>query len=141
MPQDIITGFKNGHQAIMSAVSQVRQVVRSYPAARSRLHELNDILMAHLSRQDREFFKRLFDYYEGNRESTKMLEFLSLDVKDLKINYLTFLDKHLGDAGSRRVASFPKDFTDFTQTLMMRIQLEEEYLIPLLERAKGKADP
>lgn len=120
----------------MIAIAHVQQVIRFYPQARLKLRELRDILAAHLSRQDRELFRQLSDYYAGDRKNIKMLEFLEHDLKDIKIEYLGFLDKHDGDSGNRRAWSFPRDFTDFTRTVMTRIQVEEEYLLPLLEGMK-----
>lgn len=141
-PHDLIPSFRRAHESILSAIDQVSVVARSYSQARAHLHELEERLLAHLGRQDKEFYKRLLDYYSEQREQKKMIEFLIHDLKETKVNYLIFFEKHM-DTSVPAVAArnFPKDFAEFKESIINRVKVEEEYLFPLLQRMPLPEEP
>ena len=130
--------FKTAHHAIVDGVSQVQLFLRSYKEARAKLNVVEELLLNHFGRQDEKFFNDLMGFYQSDRQRLKMLEFLSVDLKDIKIQYLTFCDRYWGEWSDIKMRNFPKDFTDFTALILQRVRIEEEYLFPLLENCKAK---
>ena len=132
MPKELLKNFKTSHQAIVNALEKVGSLSRSYGAAKPSIREMNDLLLAHFGRQDGEFFKKLLGFYK-EKEAQKMIEFLSHDLKDLKIQFLTSFEKYSGEMADQGSPQFPRDFTVFSRQVLARIRIEEEYLFGLLE--------
>jgi hypothetical protein len=131
--QQLIESFRRAHEEILMIINHITGLTRSYPHARSRLPELEERLLAHLGRQDRNFYQKLSDHYLLQKEQVKMIEFLVHDLKETKIKFLIFFEKHAVQSGNMVGAGFfPKDFTDFKDTIVNRLKMEEEYLLPLL---------
>ena len=124
--------FKIGHEAVITAIDDVLQNLRSYLHARPKVREFNNVVLMHLSRQNKAMYDHLNEYYAQDREAQKMLEFLLHDLKDIKIKYLIFTDKHSGEMADISYRSFPKEFIAFSREIISRIKMEEEYLFPLL---------
>ena len=131
----LIQRLKKGHQAIATAITQIRETVRSYSQAKPFLRILEQAVINHLECQDARFFRQLSTFYAEDREALKMLEFLTFELKELKVKYLVFSDaypaQHIGDSGRR---NFSKDFSEFAEAAIGRIRMENEYLLPLLQR-------
>ena len=132
MPSTIIASFQSGHRAILQSLDQIYQVVRAYPQAKPRLRELNSIVLAHLGRQNKQMLDQLQVHYHDNRQASKMLEFLIHDLKEIKIKYLVFFDKHSGEMADINARNFSRDFQEFSGELIHRLKMEEEYFFPLL---------
>ncbi len=132
--QDLIADFKTGHQAIIEAIDSIQASMRTYREVKPRIRTMQRILLDHFGREGNEFYERLRTFYTSDRHATKMIEFLTYDLKDVKIKFLTFFDKYsgeMGDAGSR---NFPRDFMDFISHIIARIKVEEDQLLPLLAK-------
>ncbi len=125
--------LKVGHQGIVVAIDQTQPFLRSYREARSRIISLKEQLLVFLSRQDKRMFDELYAFHKGDRQSTKMVDFILHDLKDIKVKYLIFFDKHSGEVFDTSAASFPRDFSDFSAQIIGRLKIEEEYLFPLLK--------
>ena len=132
MPKELLKNFKTSHQAIVNAIEKVGSLSRSYGAAKPYIREMNNLLLAHFGRENDEFFKKLSGFYQ-EKETGKTIEFLSHDLKDLKIQFLAFFEKYPCEMGDRGSPQFPGDFTDFSRQVLERIKIEEEYLFGLLE--------
>lgn len=133
----LIQRFRKGHQAIADVVTQIQRVVRSYGQAKPLLPVLDQVLINHLECQDDELFRELLDFYREDREAVKMLEFLIYELKEFKIQYLVFSDKYPGHMADRGSRNFPKDFAELTKAIVGRLQMENEYFFPLLEKFPG----
>jgi len=134
MPESYSQTLKVGHQSVVEALNNVQPFLRSYLAAKPPLRELSESLALFLGHQDKAMFDALYHFYENDRPSTKMIDFLLHDLKDLKVKYLVFFDKHSGEVLSYHKNSFPKDFMDFSAQVIGRLKIEEEYLLPLLKK-------
>lgn len=121
------------HQLILNLISQIQQVIRFYSQSRAPLTELSEVLLIHWGYQRDEFYQVLFDYYSSEREKMKTLEFLVHDLKETKIEYLTFYEQYLDIQHRHKERSFPKDFLSFSKIIMNRNTMEEEYLFPLIK--------
>ena len=134
MAKDAVVSFKSGHQEIVGIIAQMQSALRSYPEAKPSIRKMNEILLAHLGRQDNIFFDKLNSFYQSDRQAIKMIEFLIHDLKDMKIKFLIFFDEYSGEMADRGSKNFPRDFTQFSSDVLGRIKIEEEYLFPLLEK-------
>lgn len=134
MSNALVNSLKEGHSAIVDTLDQVQMVARSYVEAKPRIREMDARLLVHYRRQNDDFFEQLRDFYHENRKATKMIEFLIHDLKDFKVKHFAFFEKHSGEALDMSARTFPKDFDDFSQDVIVRLKIEEDYLFPLVER-------
>jgi len=101
--------FIRAHREIVSSIDQVQCVIRSFNKSRSKLKDFAGVLSAHLKRQD-EVFDRLKDLYKEDRQASKMLEFLEVNLREIRIHLLTFMDQYLFEPGGTVERTFAKDF-------------------------------
>ena len=133
MPNALTESFRSSHHLLLESIDQVYQVIRSYPQAKPRLRELGKVILVHLGRQNKTMLDRLVAHHQANRPTSKILEFLIHNLKDIKVKYLLFFDQHSGEPGDVNARNFSRDFQEFAGELINRIKMEEEYLFPLLE--------
>jgi hypothetical protein len=126
--------FSLAHGSLLEVIDHIQPFVRSYAEVRLKLRELEKRLFLFFGKEDKAFFDTLYVFYEEDRPSSKMIDFLIHDLKELKINYLTFFDQHSAEATALHARSFPKDFSIFSDQIIGRIKIEQEYLLPLLEK-------
>ena len=136
MNDELIKQFKTAHQSILVTIDQINPMTRSYRQAKPFIRDLQTKLLAHFERQNDSLFKPLEEFHAEHRPSAKMIEFLRYDLKDIKIKLLVFFDRHSGEINDIYNRSFPKDFTEFSQAVIGRIKVEEDFLLPLLKLAK-----
>lgn len=137
MTNSRIKALRGGHDAIIEVISQIEPSLRFYNKIKPLLRELNALVLSHFTRQNDILYKRLEEYYAQDRPSLKILEFLVFDLKELKVNYLYFFDKHTGEMGDRETLGFPVEFMNFSRQILGRIKMEEEYLFPLIDRLEN----
>lgn len=125
------------HQTLADSLDSVQPFVRVYPQAKTRLREFYRRLLVFFSKEDEVFFQALYQRYKDDRAATSMIDFLSHDLKDLKVQFLMFSEKYSGEVQGQNTHMFPKDFTDFCALVMARIKIEEERLLPLLEKMES----
>ena len=136
MADDLIKQFKLAHQSILVTIDQINPIIRSYRQAKPFIRDLQAKLLAHFERQNNSLFKPIEEFYADHRPSAKMIEFLRYDLKDIKIKLLIFFDRHSGEIDDICSRSFPKDFTEFSQAVIGRMKVEEDFLLPLLKLVK-----
>ncbi len=130
----LVESLRSGHNAILHTIEQLQHVTRFYNQAKPILRGLHEQLLSHLARQDQKLLDQLYSFYVNDRPAYKLVEFLEHDLKDIKIQFLTFYDKHSGEMADRNARSLPLDFQNFLQEIINRMNVEEEYLFPLLEK-------
>ncbi len=131
---NVISRFRLHHQAIIDAINQVMMNSRSYMDVKPNLRSFREALLNHYSQQNEELWNWLESSYLSDREASKMIDFLMHDLKEAKVKFLIFFDKYSGEMGDMGSRSFPKEFSDFSKEIQTRLQIEEEYLFPLLEK-------
>jgi hypothetical protein len=132
-PDACVNQYRLSQEAVLAAVLKMKEWLRDPAATRRSWPALREQLFTFFGRQDRGFFSALQEFFARDREAEKMLEFLECDLKELKLT-LAELEAKYGEGGAaaRRVA--PRDFTELAGRVVGRIRLEEEYLVPLLEK-------
>lgn len=134
MPGDYLHSLRIGHQEILEAIDAVEPFLRSYHQAKPCLRRLYQSMENFLGRQDKAMFDALYQFFEHDRPSKKMIDFLAHDLKDMKVQYLIFADKHPGDMSDYQRHTFPRDFSEFSARIIARLKIEQEYLFPLFEK-------
>lgn len=130
----MVKSLKVSHQMLAESVSQIQSASRSYSQAKPLLRDFYEKLLNHFSRQGGTFYESLFQFYQDDRPSGKMLEFLLHDLKDLKVRYLVFYELHAAEMTGGHPKTFSLDFAEFSGAILARIRMEEDYLLPLLEK-------
>ncbi|MFH1359446.1 MAG: hemerythrin domain-containing protein [Candidatus Omnitrophota bacterium] len=131
MSEELIARYKTVHQAIVNNLDQVQVLSRSYAQAKPWIRALRERLLAHLSKQDDDFFDDLRKVHQYDLHALKMIEFLSKDVRNTKVKYLIFFEKYSGEMGDFGSKAFPKDLMTFSDDIIGRLRIEEEYMLPL----------
>jgi len=134
MGEQLVSNFKSGHRDLLLAINEVQESLRSYPKAKPRLRDFHEILVSHFGRQDEALYDRLHLSFIGDRSKEKIIEFLSHDLKEVKIKCLLFYDQHSGELADNNYRNFARDFQQFLDSVVARVKVEEEYLFPLLEK-------
>ena len=132
MSDELFHNFQTAHQSIVDTLGQTQLLLRTYFKAKPKIRELSQKLLAHFSRQNSAFYDELREIYEGNRQSLKIIDFLAHDLKETKIKYVEFIEKHSGEMDDINAKTFPVDFMNFSRMILTRINIEEEYLLPLI---------
>lgn len=112
--------LESGHEMILD------QILKCRPAGKlqknlEQFRNLEQIVLTHLSSQSPRFYQALEEHQRNEASRLKILEYLILDLKDLKIKLLAFRD-----------APAVK-FYEFKNDLTIRVSIEKERLIPLIE--------
>jgi len=138
MPIPTINSFRLSHEAILSVVAQIQPLTRSYIVVKPLLVELRERIALYFNRQDKEFYDELRIFFAEERSVIKILDFIELDLKDFKIKFLIFFEKHTGEMGAINSRNFLKEHREFTGAIMARLKLEEDHLLPLVGRIAEK---
>jgi len=129
---DLLANMRRAHLAIERTIDKILAVIRTYPLAKGYLAELDDQVSAHIKRQDQIFFEELKGRFSGKRESLKLIEFLEVDTKAIKVYILEFFEKYLGNINPVDECNFPIDFKRFSDEISIRLIHEKDCLFPLL---------
>lgn len=135
MKEDFLRKLRNSHAAIRGVIAQLQPFARNYEKAKPGLQHLYEQLLFHFMLFDDDLFDSLTVFHSGHRESLKMIEFLIHDLKDFKINMLTFFDHNSGEPGGGPHGMFPVQWTEFSKSILTRLDVEEKYLVSLIEQA------
>ena len=128
--------LRASHHLLRHAIVRLQDYVRAYSQARLFLGEFEQQFLNYCDLQNKGFYSELQEDCSGDRKKLKMAEFLLYDLKDLRIEYLAFIEKHPTLTNRSGAQSFPLDFTAVSSRILIRLQMEEEYLFPLLEGLK-----
>ena len=134
MPSQYLRILKIAHQTIAEALDSTQLSLRSSRETNKQLYDLREKLLSAFGQQDKVMIDALYAFYEGDRLSIKMIDFLVHDLKDIKIKFLIFFDKHTGEVWNKKKGSLSGDFLDFAAQIVAHLKSQEEYLFPLLEK-------
>ena len=96
--------------------------------------------MSHWTQQGEALWERLNTFYADDHRQLKMVEFLIYNLKDLKIKYLVFFEQYSGAWGDLGSRNFSRDFMNFAEEILVRIKIEEDYLLPMLEKLPPESE-
>ena len=134
MSNNSLKEFKIAHQSILETIDGIRVNIRDYLRIKSKLKDLEAKLLLHFGKQDIAFFARLQEFYASASSTIKIISFLGDDLKDIKVKTLVFFDRYPAEIGDIGKPMFPLDFMEFSKTVISRIEIEENFLLPLLKK-------
>lgn len=132
----LFKNFQQNQQLIEKSIYAILRGMRNDVVLHTHLPQLNEQLAGYMSYQDDEFYKYLRKMFAGDKQTLKILEFLSTDAKYILGRYLEFFDRYSARATEVSWHMFPKDFSGFSREIMSRFQIEKEYLFPLLQKLR-----
>ena len=130
---DTVLALESHHALILEHVDFIHRRYHIYRDVKPKISSLQQILLNHFALQTKELYAALTEFFENDREKSKLLEFLIYDLKELKIKTLGFFDEHPADMGDTRAKKFIQEFENYSDHLVSRIHHEKKYLIPFLE--------
>jgi hypothetical protein len=134
MNENLVEVFRQRRDVVNHSLLQLASFRHDYRSARQKTGECREMIYSYLKRQDEQFYAKLSSFYQENRPALKIIEFLTLDTKGLKVQTFSFFEKY-GTANTlEQGRNFARDLREYMQLLSNRFRLEEDYLVPLLKR-------
>lgn len=122
------------HEQMLELFDQIKKGQRNYLSVKAQLRELQDKVLEHISLQNTILAEVLQNPVHAGVIDAKLLEFLQIDLRDIKIETLVFFDEHPADMGDVRPGNFSGDFAHYAQRMTERIKTEKEYVLPALKK-------
>ncbi len=132
--KELISSLKIGHLSLLDDIDRMQHFLRSYNAARPLLRDIQAKLFNHFAKQKIDLYDTLSKLVKDNREEFKMVEFLKVNLNDIKVRSLVFFDEFPCDMSTHKAVNFAVRFGEFSQEIIARITVEEKHLIPMLEK-------
>ena len=130
----LIAELKTGHELILGLIHQLQALSHNYVLAKPLLRQLYDVLLNHFEKQNRHLVGFLDNRIAQKKQDSPLAQFLSQDLKEIKIKLWFFIDEHPADMGDIHPKNFLRDFKDFSLSVLSRIKTEQEQLIPVIEK-------
>jgi len=128
-PNKILSSLKASHTVVSSRISNISECARDYQKAYVLLGELESLLFNHFTIQNDGFYMWLEQEGKG---PLPLIEFLKVDMQELQVEFLDFLDRYSKNVNSIRIRNFPREFHLFSKKILERFSLEEDQIFPLL---------
>lgn len=123
--KNLIETLKNEHQQIVAALNQLNQLGIYSEQGNALLLDSKNALLAHLHREDTEFYPLLYKAAQTDEALKRTLDHFAKDMDVISKSALEFFEKY-GFGGSG--LEFARDFGRLFSTLQMRIGREERIL-------------
>ncbi len=134
MTENPIEQFRQRRDIVNHSLLQLALLRSDYRLARQKTGDCREIIYGYLKRQDEQFYSSLSDFYKENRPALKIIEFLTQDLKELKVQTFGFFEKYGVANPLEQGRNFAKDLREYMKFIENRLRLEEDYLVPLLKR-------
>lgn len=121
----LIVELKNEHNRIAKALNEVKTLGISTPEGQKLLIESKHTLLAHLQREDRDFYPVLRKAALLDTALNDTLEHFAKDMDLISKSALDFFEKYKSGGSG---LDFARDFGRLFSTLQMRIGREERIL-------------
>ena len=127
----LIIELREDHNSLVAALDELKRIGMSSATAKEKISALKDILLAHLSKEDKHLYPPLYKDAENDPSLKRKLDMLSQDMDKVSQAALAFFDKY-SDGGQG--LDFIRDFGSLVGKLNIRIQWEETQLYPEYDR-------
>ncbi|MCB9771265.1 MAG: hypothetical protein H6754_01750 [Candidatus Omnitrophica bacterium] len=134
MSLNVVESFLLRQETVLHALEQLQSLRNNYREARKISGECREKMFYYFRVQDEKFYKSLEDFFAENRPALKMIEFLTLDLKEVKVKTFNFFVKYGVDNPLEQGRNFARDLRVYRQEILHRFRVEESYLLPLLKR-------
>ncbi len=125
--------FRQRRDRVLLSFSSLQASAHDYHKARHKTGECLELVYSYMGRQDEQFYARLRNFYQSNHPATKIIDFLTQDIKMLKVQTFVFFEKYGPSNPLEQGKNFVRDLREYYQLLSERFRVEEDHLVPLLK--------
>jgi len=122
---DLIKELKNEHKIILKVLDEVKTLGIASASGQEKLLSAKDLLIAHMKKEDEQYYPALKRAAENNKDLTILLDYFIKDMEDVSKKAMCLFDKY-SQGGDE--ADFAGDVTLLYMTLKDRIRTEEHTL-------------
>jgi len=132
---NLIEELKKEHRIMLDALSEVKKLGISSSTARERLLSTKNLLIAHITKEDEQYYSALRKAAENDKALKVMLDYFSEDMKAVSEKAMHFFEKY-SQGGDE--TEFEGDIILFCMMLMDRISAEEKNLFRRFDPPSSK---
>ncbi len=140
MSNDLIEAFYRREEMILRSLLRLQALRHNYRAARLLTGECREMMYSYLKRQDNQFYSQMSQFYHDNRSALKMIEFLTVDIKEVRVATFAFFEQYGVGNPLEQGRNFIRDLRGYKQVVLERFRVERDYLMPLLVRMSQNSD-
>lgn len=122
MSLELVRELNGDHRYLLKTLGAIGDIGALTPETRKLLGEARKLLVAHLGKEEREFYPALRKLAATNKSIDEKLKIMNVEMETISKRALAFLD---GYAAGGNPATFAADFAAFRNALSARIQREE----------------
>ena len=122
---NLIEELKNEHKIILGILDEVKTFGISSPSGQEKLLSAKGLLIAHMKKEDEQYYPELKRAAENNKDLMIMLDYFIKDMEDVSKKAMCLFDKYSRGGDE---ADFAGDVTLLYMTLKDRIRTEEHTL-------------
>jgi len=122
---DLIEELKIEHKIILEILDQVKTLGISSASGQEKLLSAKDLLIAHMKKEDEQYYPALKRAAENNKDLTILLDYFIKDMEDVSKKAMCLFDKY-SQGGDE--ADFAGDVKLLYMMLKDRIRTEEKTL-------------
>ncbi len=127
----LIEEFKREHSEIVATLNEVKELGISSKEGQAKLMSAKVSLLAHIKKEEEQFYPVLRKEAEINKQLESILDLLAVSMMDASRVALEFFDKYSRGVSGKE---FPKEFENLFVALDKRIRNEEDILFPVYEK-------
>ncbi len=127
----LIEELKKEHSEIVATLNEAKELGISSKEGQAKLMFAKVSLLAHIKKEEEQFYPVLRKEAKINKELESILDLLAVGMMDASRVALEFFDKY-----SRGVSrkEFPEEFENLFEVIGKRIRNEEDILFPVYEK-------
>ena len=127
----LIEEFKREHSEIVAILNEVKELGIHSKEGQAKLMSAKESLLAHIKKEEEQFYPVLRREAEINKELESILDLLAVSMMDASRVALEFFDKYSRGVSGKE---FSKEFENLIIALDKRIRNEEDILFPVYEK-------
>jgi iron-sulfur cluster repair protein YtfE (RIC family) len=128
---NLIEELKNEHKIILKILDEVKTFGISSASGQEKLLSAKDLLIAHMKKEDEQYYPALKRAAENNKDFRIMLDYFVSDMEDVSKKAMSLFDKY-SQGGDE--TDFAGDVKLLYLTLKDRIRIEEKTLFEKFSR-------
>jgi iron-sulfur cluster repair protein YtfE (RIC family) len=118
----LVKELNGDHRALLGTVNKIAEIGALTPETRALLKETKDRLLAHLGKEEREFYPAMRALAATSPSIDAKLKVMNREMESIAAAAMGFLDEYAEGGSPER---FEADFASFRRALSERIQREE----------------
>lgn len=122
---NLIEELKNEHKSILDILDQVRALSISSRQGREKILSARDLLIAHIAKEDEQYYPRLRLAAENDKDLKITLDYFIRDMEEVSKKAMQVFDKYSRGGNE---AEFPAEIKFLYMVLRDRIRTEENTL-------------